>query len=891
MKLWSRVKSGCRNLFRKQQVESQLDDEVRAYVDLMTDERIAAGMSAAEARRTALAESGGIERVKQTVRDRRAGIGLELLWQDARFGLRQLRRNPGFSIAAIAALALGIGANTAIFSVVNAVLLKPLAYRDADRIVEILSTSSDGAGYPYASVPKFHNWQQQTSVFQAVTAYDWTGPGFNIDGDRPEQIHGIHVTEGYFRVFGAPVILGRSFTPQEDAPHGGKVVVLSYGLWQRKFGGDPGAIGKSLSKGNEPYTIVGVLGKEFLSDPESDIWLPFQFEPVSESQNNSFQAAALLKPGITLAQANAQMKLASAQFHREHPQMFARDGFAVELLRDKIVGDARSSLLVLLYACGLVLLIACANVANLLLVRATGRKREFAIRAALGASRVRIVRQLLIESVMLSVAGGILGLVLGFVGVRALLALSPAGLPRIGENGSAVGVDWRVLAFTLAVSLFTGILFGLFPAIGASRADLNSTLKECSNRSGSGFRQDKTRSLLVVSEVSLALVLLIGSALLIRTFLALRGVTSGFNSHSVLTMEMALTGDRFQKTAGVAQLSRHGLARLNALPGIEASAAAFWLPIDVVDGLPFQIVGRPDEKGMGDSRWMSTSPGYLDVFKIPVLRGRDLNDRDTAAAPGVVLINQALAHRYFPNQDPIGQHLLVGIGMGPEAVESPREIVGVVGDTHNNGLGHVPEPMVIVPLAQVTDGYMKSYTDVQPLIWVVRTSRDPRQAIASVTEQLRQASGGFPVAHIRTMDEVVGNSTARVSFNMLLLGIFGAVALILAAIGIYGLMAYSVEQRTQEIGIRMALGADRSAIRNLVVWHGMKLALVGVVLGIGAAFGLARLIASFLFGVKPWDPVAFVSVPLILTSVALLAVWLPAARASKVDPMQALRAE
>jgi len=893
MKLWSRVKSVLRNLFHKPQVESQLDDEVRACVELMTDERIAAGISAAEARRTALAEFGGIEQAKQAVRDRRAGSGLELLWEDARFGFRQLRRTPGFTLAAVAALALGIGANTAIFTVVNAVLLKPLIYPDADRIVELLVTSSSGSetGNAAASVPKFHNWEHQTSIFKDVAAYDWSGPGFNIAGDRPEQIHGIHVTEGYFRVFGAPVILGRTFTPQEDAPHGGKVVVLSYALWQRKFGGNPAAIGKSFSLGNEPYTVVGVLGKDFLSDPEADIWLPFQFEPVSESGNHSFQAAARLKPGITLAQANAQLKLAAVQFHRDHPQLERNGGFAVELLRDKIVGDSRSSLLVLLGACGLVLLIACANVANLLLVRATGRKREFAIRAALGAGRARIIRQLLVESVLLSVTGGILGLILGFVGVRALLAISPAGLPRIGENGSAVGVDWRVLAFTLAVSLVTGILFGLFPTIGASRTDLNSTLKESSNRSGTGFRQGKARSLLVVSEVSLALVLLIASALLIRTFIALRAVTPGFDSHNVLTMEMSLTGDRYQKTPGVAQLARDGQERLNALPGVEASAAAFWLPIDVVDGLPFQIMGRPVEKGMGGSRWMSTSPGYLSVFKIPVLRGRDVNDHDTAAAPSVVLINQALARIYFPNQNPLGQHLLVGVGMGPECVEPPREIVGVVGDTHNNGLGRPTEPMVIVPLPQVTDAYMKSYTDVQPLIWVVRTSRDPHQAIAAVTEQLRLASGGFPVAHVRTMDEVVGGSTARENFNMLLLSIFGAVALVLAAIGIYGLMAYSVAQRTQEMGIRLALGADRSDLRNLVVFQGMRLALVGVVVGVVAAFGLTRLIASFLFGVKSWDPVVFISVPLVLSAVALFAVWLPATRASKVDPMQALRAE
>jgi predicted permease len=475
------------------------------------------------------------------------------LWNDVKHALHMFIKNPGFTIAAVAALALGIGANTAIFTVVNAVLLKPLSYPDADRIVEFELTSPDGNN-AIASIPKFHVWQQQTSVFKEVAAYDFAGPGFNITGDRPEQIHGIHVTEGYFRLFGAPVMLGRTFTPQEDAPNGGKVVVLSYGLWQRKFGGNPNAIGKSLSLGSEPYTIVGVMGRDFLSDPEADIWLPFQFEPVSTNQGHFFQAVGMLKPGITLAQANAQMKLAAGQFHRAWPEANPQESFAVEPLRDSIVSDVRKSLLVLMGAVGLVLLIACANVANLLLVRATGRKREFAIRSALGAGRARIIRQLLTESVLLSVTGGILGLILGFIGVRALLAVSPAGLPRIGEDGAAIGIDWRVLGFTLAVSLFTGILFGLFPAFSASRSDLNSSLKESSNRSGTGFRQSKARSLLVISEVSLALVLLVGSALLIRTFLALHGVHPGFDSHNVLTLEMSLTGARFQKTAGVAEL-------------------------------------------------------------------------------------------------------------------------------------------------------------------------------------------------------------------------------------------------------------------------------------------------------------------------------------------------
>jgi putative ABC transport system permease protein len=814
------------------------------------------------------------------------------LWNDIKHSLHMFIKSPGFTIAAVAALALGIGANTAIFTVVNAVLLKPLTYPDSDHIVEFLLTSPQGNS-AISSIPKFHNWQQQTSVFKDVAAYDFAGPGFNLTGDKPEQVHGIHVTEAYFRLFGAPIMLGRTFTPQEDAPNGGKVVVLSYGLWQRKFGGNPDVLGKSLSLGNEPHTIIGVIGKDFLSDPEAEVWLPFQFEPNSTNRGHYFQAAGMLKPSVTLAQANAQMKLASAQYHRADPLENPEGGFAVEPLRDSIIGDVRSSLLVLLGAVGLVLLIACANVANLLLVRATGRKREFAIRSALGAGRARIIRQLLTESVLLSVTGGVLGLILGYVGVRALLAVSPAGLPRIGEDGAAVGVDWRVLGFTLGISLLTGIIFGLFPAISASRTDLNSSLKESSNRSGTGFRQSKARSLLVISEVSLALVLLVGSALLIRTFIALRGVNPGFNSHNVLTMEMSLTGDRFQKTAGVAQMVRDGRARLNAIPGVETSTATCCLPIQGQFGLPFNIVGRPLGKSpsTGGAGWMSASPGYYDVFKIPILRGRAFTDQDVAGAPLVALINQAMAKQYWPKEDPVGQQIVIGKGVGPQFEEPARLIVGVVGDTHEGGLGRDPGSMMIVPQAQVTDGMTALNARIVPLRWAVRTHGDPNQAAAVIIEQLRQASGGFPVARVRTMDDIVVRSTARQSFNMLLLTIFGGVALILAAIGIYGLMAYSVAQRTQEMGIRMALGADRSTIRNLVVWHGMRLAIVGVVLGMGAAFGLTRFIASFLFGVKSWDPIVFVTVPVILTAVALLAVWLPATRAAKLDPMQALRVE
>ena len=806
--------------------------------------------------------------------------------------LRMFRANPGFTFAAIAALALGIGINTAIFTVVDTVLLKPLTYPDADRIVQFLLTSPQGNG-PAASIPKFLLWQQQTSAFQDVAAYDFGGPGFNLTGAQPEQVHGIHVTQGYFRLFGAPPMLGRTFTPQEDSPNGGKVVVLSYGLWQRKFGGNPNIIGSALSLGNEPYTIVGVLNQSFVSDPEADILLPFQFDPNSSNQGHYFKAAGRLKPGVTLAQANALLKVAADQFRRRYPDALGpKNGFAVEPLRDSIVGDARKSLLVMLGAVSLVLLIACANVANLLLVHATGRKREFAIRAAMGAGRKRIVLQLLTESVLLSVTGGVLGLVLGYIGLRGLLAMSPGDIPRIGEHGAAVTVDWRILAFTLGVSLFTGILFGLFPAIGASRPDLNSTLKESSNRAGTGFHQSKARSLLVISEISLAMVLLIGAALLIRTFLALHQVNPGFDPHNLLTMEMSLTGDRFQKTAGVAELVRNGRERLNAISGVEVSASTCCLPMEGGFGLPFLVVGRPVDKGQPvGAGWMSASAGYFEAFKIPILRGRAFTDRDVAGAPGVVVINESMAKKYWPKEDPVGQQIIIGKGVGPEFDEPARQIIGVAGDIHNGGLGRDPFPTMIIPQAQVPDGMTALNARIGPVIWLVRTHTEPHQLISAVSEQLRQASGGFPVARVRSMDEVVVHSTARESFNMLLLSIFGASALVLASIGIYGLMAYSVQQRTQEMGIRMALGADRSRIRNLVVWQGMQLTIAGVIVGAGAAFGLTRLIASLLFGVKSWDPIVFVTVPVVLAAVALLAVWLPATRASRLDPMAALRVE
>jgi predicted permease len=812
------------------------------------------------------------------------------LFGDIRHAVRMFWNSPGFTLAVLAALALGIGADTAIFSVVNAVLLKPLTYPEPDRIVQFLNTSRQGE-FPGASATKFHLWHEQTKVFHDVAAYDFSAKGMNLTGGVPEQVQGVHVSEAYFRLFGARMLLGRTFTPQQDLPHGGNLVVLSYGFWKRRFGSDRNIIGRTLSLSGEPYLILGVTGPDFETDPAADLWLPFQFPPNSTDQAHYFTCAGRLNTGVTLEQANAQLKLAYAEFKRRYPDADPNSSFAAKPLKDVIVGNVRSSLLVLVGAVSFVLLIACANVANLLMVRAAGRKREFAIRAAMGARRSRMICQLLTESTLLALAGGVLGLGLGFAGVRWLLSVRPGDIPRVGENGAGVTLDWRVALFTIGISLLTGILFGLMPAVGASRPDLAATMNEGGSRSGFGLRQSKARSALIVGEVGLALVLVVGAALLIRTFIALHMVNPGFDAHNVITMEMALTGQRYSTTAGVAQLIHDSRERIHAIPGVDEVAVTNSLPLAGGFGLPFIIVGRPlTGPSTGGAEWKAVSPEFFGSLHTPIVRGRDFTDHDIAGAPPVVVISQAFANaNWKKGQDPIGQQLIIGKGVGPEFEDPARTIIGIVGDVRDGGLNQNPEPLMIIPLAQMPDGVTVLNSRVAPLTWIVRTAVEPHQLMTAISNQLREASGGFPVAHIRTMDEVVVRSTARENFNMLLLSIFGFSALMLAAIGIYGLMAYSVEQRIREIGIRMALGAERHHIRSMVVWQGMRLALAGVLLGVAASFGLTRLIAGSLYGVKSWDPAVFISVPILLSGVALVATWMPAVRASRLDPMKALR--
>jgi putative ABC transport system permease protein len=820
---------------------------------------------------------------------------MDSLFQDFRYSVRVLWRNPAFTMAVIGALALGIGVNTAIFSVINTVLLKPLPYPDPNRLVVFVNTSPQGTA-PVASPTKFNVWRQQTRAFQDAAAYRFNVVNFTGTND-PEQLAAGQVSADFFRLFGAPVIAGRTFTVDEDRPNGGRVVVLSEGYWKRRFAGDRTVVGRTLSLNGESYVVVGILGpfdtEAIQAAGPPDVWLPFQIDPNSAMQGHFFMAAGRVKPGVTAASANEQLQIAARDFRQKYPDALGpQAGFGTRTLEDVVAGNVRSSLLVLMGAVSFVLLIACANVANLLMVHATARKREIAIRAAIGAGRGRIIRQLLTESVTLAMIGGAVGLALGVIGIRALLSVNPGNIPRIGVNGSGVSVDWRVLAFTATVSLTTGLIFGLLPALRASRADLSTTLKESGGQTGGTIRHNKARALLVVSEMGLALVLLVGAALFIRTFVALRAVKPGFDAHQVVTMSMSLTGARFQKTSAVAEVIRNGADRLKVLPGVEAAGATCCVPLQGGLGLPFVIEGRPLTNGPfhGGGGFALISSAYFSAFKIPVVRGRAFTDQDNGAAPKVAIINQAMARQYWPTGDPLTDRITIAKGL-PELGDFTRQIVGVVGDVRDGGLNREPRPIMYIPWAQVPDAHNVNLVGIAPLTWIVRTRAESSSLISAIQNELRQASGGLPVARPRRMDDIVVQSTARSDFNMLLLTIFAGSALLLAAIGIYGLMAYSVQQRTQEIGIRVALGADSQNVRNMIVRQGMSVALLGVAIGLASAFGLTRIIASFLFGVRARDPAVFVAVPLLLSAVALIGVWFPARRAARVDPAIALRAE
>jgi putative ABC transport system permease protein len=823
---------------------------------------------------------------------------MESVLGDARQALRMMRKAPTFTAVAIAALALGIGANTAIFSVVDKVMLEPLPYPEPDRIMKIGRKFPEGNGYS-SSIPKYMVWRQN-NVFSSMAIYDFSGPGMNLtDGDRPQQIKGVHISADYFKVFGTGPAIGRTFTAIEDAPNGPKAALISDKLWKTHFGSDPNILNRRLLLNGEPYPIVGVMPSNFSPDPPADAWISLQADPNSTNQGHYLNVAGRLKPGVTVEQARAEMKLRGEEFRRLYPKWIdKKESVAVTPMAEAMVRDVRTALYVLLGAVAFVLLIACANVANLLLARAAVRQRELAIRAAVGASRWRVVRQLLTESVMLSGLGGLAGFVLGAWGVRSLILLVPGNIPRLTDSDHPQALlsmlDWRIIVFTIVLSFLTGIIFGVFPALHISNPDVASTLKESSGRSGTGRRQNRVRKILVGAEMALALVLLASAALLIRTFVGLSTANPGIDPHHVLTLRTSLAGGNYATTEKVDNLVVQMTRRLESLPGVEAAAVAIVLPTDSEIDLPFDIAGKPPKAGErfnGDEQWRSVSPHYFAVFKIPLLRGRVFTERDETNSARIVIINQAMAKKYWPKEDPIGQVITIGKGLGPQFNDAPRQIVGIVADVRETGVADTNVGVMYIPQSQVPEGLTQLANSVLPLSWCIRSSMDPGTLRTAIERQFASFDPMLSIAKVRPMEQVMAEGVSRQNFNMLLLSIFAGIALILAAIGIYGLMSYAVAQQTQELGIRMALGADRHHVMQLIVKQGMTPALVGVLAGLAVAFGVTRVLGSLLYGVKASDPLTFGTVSIVLAAVALVATYIPARRAVRVDPVIALREE
>jgi putative ABC transport system permease protein len=809
------------------------------------------------------------------------------LLQDVRYGLRMLMKQPSFTLIAILALALGIGANTAIFSVVNAVLLRPLPYKESERVMQVWSVNVKRG---WTSVPSsylnFSDWREQNGVFDSMAAYAEASAAFTY-GDVPEQLEGVGATRDLFRVLAAEPILGRTFQAEDERPGGSHVVVLSYDLWRRRFNSDPKIIGQQVKFDGEATTVIGVMPQDFrfpLNVETSDFWIPLDPSQDFNKERgaNYLNVVGRLKPGVTTEQAQAEMATIAQRLEQQYPDKNAGKSVHLVALYEQMVKSIRPALLILLGAVGFVLLIACANVANLLLARASSRQKELAIRTALGASRIRIIRQLLTESLLLAFAGGAIGLLLALWGVDLLGAVIPSDIPRIKE----IGLDVRVLGFTTAIALLTGVVFGLLPAWQASRPDLTESLKEGSRGSTEGVRRNRTRSLLVISEVALSLVLLIGAGLLIKSFVYLLNVKPGFDPDHVLTASLALPPAKYPGSPEQAAFFRQVIERVKALPGVESASVVMPLPLTgnmmqnvlTVDGRPPLA---PGERLITNSHLIGAD--YLKTMGIPLIRGRAFTEQDNSNAPRVFLVNETLARRYFPGEDPVGRRISVSLRASGEEKDKMGEIVGVVGDVKHHALDKESGPECYVPYLQIPDTYMTV---------VLRTSSPDPAAMAPVLRNaIQQVDPEEPVADVTTMNQVLAKSVATRRFNMLLLGIFASVALVLAGVGIFGVMNYSVAQRTHEIGIRMALGARQTDVLKMVIGQGMIFTFIGLGLGLIAAFALTRVMSSLLYNVGATDPLTFVGVPLILMVVAFIACYIPARRATRVDPMIALRYE
>src|SRR5882724_2066759 len=803
---------------------------------------------------------------------------MENLIKDLRYGIRSLLKQPAFTLVAISTLALAIGGNSAMFTVVNAVLLRPLQYPEAGRIVVLEGINPPrGITQSNMSIPDFADWQNQNQVFEQMAGFVAGGVLLN-NGDETERVHGTAVTADFFTLFRTPILRGRTLQPDDAQAGRDPIAVLSFGLWQRRFGASPGVIGSKVTISGKPTTIVGVMPQGFDYPVQSEVWVPFPLDPAKEARDNRFMnVIGRLKPGASVAQAKAQFDTINQRLAQSYHETNSGWTVKVSSLQDRLVSDVRTSLLVLLCAVACVLLIACANVANLLLARATARQREIAVRTALGASRWRVIRQLLTESALLSFVGGGLGLLLSLWLTRLLIAVSPANTPRFDE----IRPDTRIFIFTIALTLLTGLIFGLAPALQASRSDQSEGLKEGSRGNAGGARSNRVRGLLMVAEIAMSFMLLVGAGLLIKSFIHLREVTPGFNADNVLTMRISVPPGKFPAGEPRLQFFQQAIDRIHSLPGIQSAGMVLSLPLG---GDTFNVwrgyirEGRPaTPEENGDAAFLAATPEYFHTLQIPLLAGRGFNDRDVENATKVVIVNETMARKLWPGQSPLGRHITIW-----RDEKFPREIVGVVGETKAS-LDNEPGEQMYVPYAQDASWASMSF--------VIRTSGDPANASASVRNEIRSLDKGAPVFNVRPMNDVLATSVAPRRTPMLLLSAFAGAALLLAMIGIYGVTAYYVTQRTQEIGIRMALGAQMSDVLKLVLKGGMALALFGIVAGLAGAFAVTRWMTTLLFGVKPTDALTFIAVSICLLVTALLACYIPARRATKVDPLVALRYE
>ncbi len=871
-------------LFRSPQLESDLTREIESHLALLQEDFERRGLLPEAARLAARRAYGGVALARELHRETRSFPWIEQVLKDARYGARTLRRTPVFSLVAVVTLALGIGANTAIFSVVNAVLLRPLPYKDADRLVVALHDGSNPVG-----AANYIDWRDQSRSFETMAAAEsWSS---NLTGgEAPEHLLGLRVTQNLLPMLGIDPLLGRLFAAGEDRQGSEHEVVLSYRLWQRLFNGDAKVLGKPVTLNNEAYTVVGVMPAGFRFAPfwatRAELWVPLEFgDRLHNRGGNSLRIFARLKPGVTLAGARAEMAAITARLERQYPG--TNRNVVVSPLKEKVVGRIETPLLTLLCACGFVLLIACANVAHMLLARTSGRQKEIAVRTALGAGRGRMIRQLLTENLLLAALGAAAGLAIALWGIQALVALSPAYIPRV----ETVSIDVPVVLFLLGITAITTIVFGMVPAMHVAAGNLSDALKEGGRAGSDGVSRNRLRAFLVASEFALAFMLLIGAGLMIRSFIALQSVDPGFNPHGVLSMVVSVAGSNESETQRRTVFYRQLLDRVRALPGVNSAGAINHLPLaGDLWGWPFIIEGRPKPRP-GESpgaAYRVAMPGYFVTMRLPVLRGRAIAETDDARAPGVVMINERAAAAYWPGQDPLGKRIAFDANAIPPTWLT---VIGVVKNARQYDWASEPDPEVYLAGLQNREFLGKGESHTAYITLVARTSGDPAELASAMKRTVWSFDRNLPISQVLTMDRAVADATSQQRFEMLLFGLFAVVALLLAAVGIYGVMNYAVSRRTREIGIRISLGASRSAVLRMVVQQGMLQAVAGTLAGLVGAVLLSNLMAGMLYGVRPTDPVTFGTVALVLGVVALLASCIPARKATRIEPTVALRTE